>query len=67
MFYTKINDNCVLMGNMGQILAQWQHPVVSMVALDLLYWLMRLALHRRNVMAIKMCQAWSDRKGIPSN
>ncbi len=23
------------MGNMGQILAQWQHPVVSMVALDL--------------------------------
>jgi hypothetical protein len=44
------------MGDMGQILAQWWHLVVSMVALDLLYWLMSLALHRRNVVAIKMAR-----------
>ena len=39
---------------MGQILAQWQHMVASMVALDLLYWAMHLALYCLIRMAVKM-------------
>ena len=38
---------------MGQIIAPWQHPVASRVALDMLRWAMHSALHRRIVMAVK--------------
>ena len=41
---------------MGQILAQLWRPVASKVALDMLHWVMRLALHRRIVIAIKMAR-----------
>jgi hypothetical protein len=41
---------------MGQILAQWWHPVASKVALDMLHWAMHSELHRRIVMAIEMAQ-----------
>ncbi len=33
-FWAKINDHGIWQGNMGWILAQWQHPVVSCVATD---------------------------------
>ncbi len=36
------------------ILAQWQRPVVSSEALDLLHWAMRVVTYRRIAMAIKM-------------
>jgi hypothetical protein len=36
------------------ILAQWQHPVTSSEALDLLHWAMRAVTYRRITMAIKM-------------
>jgi len=39
---------------MGQIIAQWWHPVASKVALDMLHWAMCLALHWRIVIAIEM-------------
>jgi hypothetical protein len=35
------------------ILAQWQHPVASPEALDLLHWAMRAVMYRRIAMAIK--------------
>jgi hypothetical protein len=41
-------------GNTEQVGAQWQHPVASRVALDMLHWAMRFVLHRRATMAIKM-------------
>jgi hypothetical protein len=41
---------------MGQILAQLWRPVASKVALDMLHWVMRLALHRRIVIAIEMAR-----------
>jgi len=41
---------------MGQILAQWWRPVASKVALDMLHRAMRLALHRRIVIAIEMAR-----------
>ncbi len=36
------------------ILAQWQHPVASREALDLLHWAMRTVLYRRITVAINM-------------
>ncbi len=36
------------------ILAQWQRPVASSEALDLLHWAMRTVTYRRIAMAIKM-------------
>jgi hypothetical protein len=41
-------------GNTAQALAQWQHPVASSEALDVLHWAMRPALHRRIGMVIKV-------------
>ncbi len=41
-------------GNTEQVVAQWQHPVASGVALDMLHWAMCFVLHWRTVMAIKM-------------
>jgi hypothetical protein len=54
MFYAKINDHGIRRGNTGQILAQWWRPVASRVALDLPYWVMRLAPYHLIRMAIKM-------------
>ena len=53
-FYAKINDHGVRCGDTGWILARWQRPVASRVALDLLYWAMRLAPYRLIGMAIEM-------------
>ncbi len=41
-------------GNTEQVVARWRCPVASRVALDMLHWAMRLVLHRRTAMAIKM-------------
>jgi hypothetical protein len=54
MCYAKINHHGVRRGDTGQIIAQWRHPVAFRVALDLLYWAMRLAPYRLIHMAIKM-------------
>jgi hypothetical protein len=35
------------------ILAQWQHPVASSEALDLLHWAMHMVMYQRIAMAIK--------------
>ena len=51
--YAKIDDHGIRQGNTGPILAQWQHPVASRVALDLPYWVMRSALYRLIRMAIE--------------
>ncbi len=39
---------------LGVILAQWQRPVASSEALDLLHWAMHVVTYRRIAMAIKM-------------
>ena len=39
---------------MGQIIARWQHPVESKVALDMLQKAKHSALYRLNCMAIEM-------------
>ncbi len=39
---------------LGVILAQWQRPVASIKALDLLHWAMRAVTYRRIAMAIEM-------------
>jgi hypothetical protein len=39
---------------LGIILTQWQHPVASSEALDLLHWTMHAVTYRRITMAIKM-------------
>jgi hypothetical protein len=58
IFRAKINDHDVCRGNMGQIIAQWQHLMASRVALDLLSWAMCSALYRLIRMAIEMaCKA----------
>jgi hypothetical protein len=54
IFYAKINDHDVRLGDAGQILAQWQRMLASRVALDLPPWAMCLALYRLIRMAIKM-------------
>ena len=43
---------------MVQALAQWQHPVASSEALDVLHWAMCPALHRRIPMAIKIASVF---------
>ena len=56
IFYTKIDDHGIRWGNTGQILAQRQRSVASRVALDLLYWVMCLALYRLTRMAFEMAR-----------
>ena len=51
-FYAKIDDHGIRRGDTGRILAQWQNPVASRVALDLPYWAMRSASYRLIRMAI---------------
>ncbi len=41
-------------GNTEQVVARWQHPVASGVALDMLHWATCFLLHRQTAMAIKM-------------
>jgi hypothetical protein len=41
-------------GNMEQVVTQWQHPVASGVAPDMLHWAICFVLHRRTAIAIKM-------------
>jgi hypothetical protein len=41
-------------GNTAQALAQWQHPVASSEALDVLHWAMHPASHRRIRMVIEV-------------
>jgi hypothetical protein len=43
-----------LWGNTAQALAQWQHPVASSEARDVLHWAMRPASYRRIRMLIKI-------------
>jgi hypothetical protein len=40
-------------GNTEQVVAQWQHPEASSVALDMLHWALRAALHPLICMAIE--------------
>ena len=54
IFYAKIDDHGVSRGDTGQILARWQRPVASKVALDLAYWAMRLTPYHLICMAIEM-------------
>ncbi len=49
-----LNDHGVCWGNTGWILARSRRSVASRVALDLLYWAMRSALHRLICMDIEM-------------
>ena len=46
----------ILLGDTGQILTQWRHPVASRVALNLPHWAMRLAPDRLIRMAIEMAR-----------
>ncbi len=41
-------------GNKAQVLTQWQHPVASSEALDVLHWTMHPALHYCIRMVIKV-------------
>jgi hypothetical protein len=41
-------------GDTEQLVAQWQHPVASGLALDMLHWAMRFLLHQWTAMAIEM-------------
>jgi hypothetical protein len=41
-------------GNTEQVVARWQPPVASKVALDMLHWVMPSVLPRRTAVAIKM-------------
>jgi hypothetical protein len=52
IFYAKIDDHSIRRGK-GQILAQWRRPVASKVALDMLHWVMCLALYRLIRLAIE--------------
>jgi hypothetical protein len=54
ILYTEINDHGVHWVNTGQILAQWQRPVASRVALYLPYWVMHSASYRLTRMVFKM-------------
>ena len=49
-----MDDHGVRRGSMGQIIAQWRHPVASRVALDLRYWTMHSAPYHLIPMAIEM-------------
>jgi hypothetical protein len=54
IFYAEIDDHGVRWGDTGQILTRWRRPVASRVALDLPYWVMRLAPYRLIRMLIEM-------------
>jgi hypothetical protein len=41
------------LGQYGQVVTQWRHPVASGVALDMLHWAMRFVLHWPTAMAIE--------------
>ena len=56
IFYAKMDDHGVRWGDMGQILAQWQHPVGSYEALDVLHWAMHSASYCLVRMAIKIAR-----------
>jgi hypothetical protein len=51
---TKFVDHGGRRGNTAQALAQWQHPVASSEALDVLHWAMYPASYRRVCMAIEI-------------
>jgi hypothetical protein len=53
VFSTKTTNHVSLQGKYGADTAQWQHPIASSEALDVLYWVMHPALHRRSPMVIK--------------
>jgi hypothetical protein len=53
-FYANIDDHGVRRGDTGQIFAQWWCVMASRVALDLLSWVICLALYRLICMAIEM-------------
>jgi hypothetical protein len=46
------HDGC--WGNTAQALTQWQHPVASSEAVDVLHWAMLPALHRHINLVIKV-------------
>ena len=52
--FNQFVDHDVRQGNTAQALAQWQHPVASSEALDVLHWVMRPASHRRICMVIEV-------------
>jgi hypothetical protein len=43
-------------GNTEKVVAQWQHPVASMVALDMPHWAMPSVLPQRTAVAIEMAK-----------
>ncbi len=45
-------------GNTEWVVAQWQSPEASGIALYMLLWAMHLVLHRRTTMGIKMAGRW---------
>jgi hypothetical protein len=54
VFADEINDLGGRWGNLVQALAQWQHPVASSKAWDVLHWEIHLTLYRCIRMAIKL-------------
>ena len=57
-FYARIVDHGVRRRDTEQIIVRWWRPVVSRVALDLQYWLMRSAPYQLIRMITKMaCKA----------
>jgi hypothetical protein len=56
IFYSKIDDHGIRRGDTGRIIARWWRPVASRVALDLPYWVMRLAPYRLIRMSIEMAR-----------
>ena len=58
MFCNEFADHGGCRGNAVQALAQWQHPLASSKARDVLHWMMRPASYRRIRMVIKIrnCQ-----------
>jgi hypothetical protein len=54
VFAANINDLGSRQGNAVQALAQWQHPVASSKAWDVLHWAMHPALYRCIRIAIKI-------------
>jgi hypothetical protein len=52
--FNQLIDHDSRQGNLAQALAQWQHPVASHEALDVLHWVMQPALHCRIRMVIKV-------------
>jgi hypothetical protein len=54
IFYAEIDDHGIRQGNTGRVLARWQRPVASRVALDLPYCAMRSTPYHLIHMAIEM-------------